>query len=320
MTMIKLKVAITGAAGNLGNLLAQGIKDRNLDINLLIHKKDVADNLKLKENISVYKVDLAQKNTLDKALEDVDVIVHFAGVLFKANPEKFLPTTNTLYFKNLLDVAVEKQIKRIILISFPHVEGKCTPSNPAIGTLTGTPESMHARTRLEEEKLLFEYGETYNFEPVSLRVGMVYGKGILMIDAGQWFAKHWLLGIWKEPTDIHLISKVDFVHATIAAIEKEGIKGIYHIGDEGVQTLQQFLDDITTYKGNHRPWKMPVWMIMTAARLFELSSSIFGIRSPLTVDFVKIGMVSYYGNTSRMREELLPTLKYKNYKEGLELF
>lgn len=314
------RIAITGAAGNLGGLLAQGMKDMDVYLNLLTHKKDIAGNLKEKENISVFKVDLASKETLCDALDNVDVIVHFAGILFKANPEKFLPTTNTQYFNNLLDVAIRQKVKRIILISFPHVEGECSPQNPATGVLDGKPDSMHAKTRLEEERLLFRYGEKCGFEAVSLRVGMVYGEGILMIDAAQWFARHRLLGVWKKPTDIHLISKSDFVDATITATLNPGVKGIYHIGDEGVQTLQQFLDDITIYKGNHKPWRMPVWMIMTAARGFELFSALFGTQSPLTVDFVKIGMVSYYGDTRRMRKELLPELKFKTYREGIELF
>jgi len=314
------RIAITGAAGNLGGLLAQSMKDMNVSLNLLIHNKDIAANLKEKENVSVFNIDLAKKETLSKAFHNVDVIVHFAGVLFKANPEKFLPTTNTQYFKNLLTVATRQKVKRIILISFPHVEGECTPYSPARGVLSGNPQSMHARTRLEEEKLLFKYGDKYGFEAVSLRVGMVYGKGILMIDAGQWFARRWLLGIWRKPTYIHLISKDDFVNTTISAVMKQDVRGIYHVGDEGVQTLQQFLDDITVYKRNHKPWRMPVWMIMTAARTFEIFSKIFGTRSPLTVDFIKIGMISYYGDTSRMREELLPELKYKTYKEGMGLF
>lgn len=314
------KIAITGAAGNLGSLLAQGMKDMGINLNLLMHNKDVANDLKRKDNVTVFKVDLASKENLFGALPNVDVVVHFAGVLFKANPEKFLPTTNTQYFKNLLTVAVRQKVKRVILISFPHVEGECTPDKPARGVLSGNPVSMHARTRLEEENLLFQYEDKYQFEAVSLRVGMVYGKGLLMIDAAQWFAHHWLLGVWKKPTYIHLISKNDFVDATIAAIMTADVRGIYHIGDEGKQTLQQFLDDITAYKGNRKPWRMPVWMIMTAAKLSELGSKILGTRSPLTVDFVKIGMVSYYGDTSRMRKELLPTLRYRTYKEGLELF
>ncbi|PXV60950.1 nucleoside-diphosphate-sugar epimerase [Dysgonomonas alginatilytica] len=318
--MTKQRIAITGAAGNLGNLLALGLQKEDVELNLLIHTKKVSDNLADKENVSVFKIDLAKENTLFAAFNNVDTIVHFAGVLFKANPEKFLPETNTQYFKNLLNVATKQQVKRVILISFPHVEGETTPQNPATGVLNGQPISSHAQTRLEEEKLLFQYAEQYKFEPVSLRVGMVYGKGILMIDAAQWFARHYLLGIWKQPTYIHLISKDDFVSAAIAAALKPNIEGIYHIGDEGIQTLQQFLDDITTYKNNHKPWRMPLWMIMTAAHCFEFYSSISGKISPLTRDFIKIGRVSYYGDTKRMRQELLPSLKYRTYMEGITLF
>jgi len=319
--MNALRVGITGAAGNLGSLLADRLtEEKTINLHLLIHKKELPDSLSGKGNVSVFRVELKDKTSLSEALSGVDVLIHFAGILFKANPEKFLPVTNTFYFHNLLDVAVRQNVKRIILISFPHVEGESTPDNPAQGSLEGTPESMHAKTRLEEEKLLFQYGQQYGFEPVSLRVGMVYGKGILMIDAAHRFAKHYLLGVWKKPTFIHLISKPDFVEAAVAAIKKKNVYGIYHIGDEGVQTLQQFLDDITRYKGFHKPWRMPVWMIKTAAAGFEFFSQIFGTRSPLTGDFIKIGMVSYYGDTSRMREELLSELKYKTYKEGMELF
>jgi len=311
-------ILITGAAGNLGGLLANHLQDRNL--HLLIHKKEVNEELKNRSNIRIFKADLAQKETLYSAMKGVNTIVHFAGVLFKARPEKFLPITNTLYFNNLLDVAIEQRVQRIILISFPHVEGETTPQNPAIGRLDGNPVSVHATTRLQEERELFHKCSEANIEAVSLRVGMVYGKGILMIDTAEWFGKHYLLGIWKKPTYIQLISKADFLAATTAAIDKENANGIYHIGDEGIQTLQEFLDKVAGYKRYHKPWRMPDWIIMTAAHGFELLSLLFNIRSPLTKDFVTIGQVSYYGDTTRMRNELLPKLKYKTFEDGLETF
>ncbi|OFX43090.1 MAG: hypothetical protein A2046_08740 [Bacteroidetes bacterium GWA2_30_7] len=312
------KVLITGAAGNLGGLLAEYLIDTNLHLNLMIHKKDINQKLKNSSNVTVFKADLAKKDTLISALTNVDTIVHFAGILFKHNPEKFLPVTNTKYFKNLLEVAVDCHIKRIILISFPHVEGETTPDNPAKGILNGNPVSMHATTRLEEEKLLFESGNKNNFEVISLRLGMVYGKGILMIDAARWFAKYNILGIWKKPTWIHLISVHDYLEATKQAIIKENINGIYHIGDDGKQTLQEFFDSATERWGYRKPVRMNVNIILFVAKIFELFSYFFGTKSPLTRDFIKIGMVSYYGDTTRMRNELIKKLKYKTYKEGIE--
>lgn len=311
------KVLITGAAGNLGGLLAGYLNDPEFHLNLMIHKKDIDGSLQNRNNITIYKADLAQKETLSIALQNVDTIVHFAGILFKHNPEKFLPVTNTIYFKNLLEKATENNVKRIILISFPHVEGETTPENPATGKLDGKPESVHASTRLEEEKLLFDLQKKMKFEAVSLRLGMVYGRGILMIDAARWFAKYHILGIWRKPTWIHLISTPDYLEATKQAIIKENINGIFHIGDEGIQTLQQFLDAATTEWGYRKPVRMNVKIIFFVARIFEIFSYLFKTKSPLTRDFIKIGMVSYYGDTHRMRNELLKELKYKNYKEGI---
>jgi len=176
---------------------------------------------------------------------------------------------------------------------------------------------MHATTRLEEERLLFDLDKSTDIETVSLRLGMVYGRGMLMIDAARWFAKHRILGIWRKPTWIHLISTDDYLESTKQAIIKEDVKGIYHIGDDGVQTLQEFFDAATTHWGYRKPVRMNVGIILFVSRIFELFSYMFGTKSPLTRDFIKIGMVSYYGDTARMKNELLPKLKYKTYKEGI---
>ena len=297
------RILITGAAGNLGGLLACRLKEEEVFLHLLIHRKEVLPELRGKENISIYKADLGIPDTFVEALRGVDTVVHFAGVLFKHNPEKFLATTNISYFNNLLRVAVAQGVKRIILISFPHVEGETTPEHPATGRLDGKPVSVHAATRLEEEKSLFQCGKI---------------NGILMIDAARWFSRYALLGVWRKPTWIHLISTEDFLEATRAACLREGIEGVYHVGDDGVQTLQEFLDVATMHWHTVKPWRMPLWMINTAARSFELCSRLFGVKSPLTVDFIRIGQVSYYGDTSRTRKELLPRLKYRNFREGIE--
>ena len=309
-----MKILITGAAGNLGSLLSRHLLSRTtLSLRLMTHRRDVASDLKVTGRTEVVKADLDDPETLDDAVEGVDQIVHFAGVLFKANPQRFLPTTNTAYFQNLVSTAKKHGVRKVILISFPHVEGATSFDQPARGRLDGNPISTHARTRLEEERLLFSSVEL----PISLRVGMVYGQGILMIDAAHWLASHRLLGVWRQPTAIHLISKDDFCVACTAAIEKPDAKGIYHVGDEGRVSLQEFLSLACKTWGCPAPWIMPLPLIYTAASLCEAFSWITGMASPLTRDFIDIGRVSYYGDTTRFRQELLPELKYPTIHEGL---
>jgi nucleoside-diphosphate-sugar epimerase len=309
-----MRILITGAAGNLGSLLAQYLLSHEVGLlRLMVFRRDVPADLKVAGKTEIVRADLSQQNSLATAVKGVDVIVHFAGVLFKANPEHFLSTTNTSYFKNLVDVAKGNGIRRIILISFPHVEGPTSIEKPAKGRLDRTPISVHAKTRLEEEQYLFANA----VEPISLRVGMVYGRGILMIDAAHWLAKRRLLGVWKERTQIHLISKNDFCAACTAAITNGAASGIYHIGDEGNVSLQEFLELACRQWKLGRPWTMPLWVIYAAAELCELYSRITGSVSPLTRDFIDIGRVSYYGDTNRMRRDLLPVLKYRTITEGV---
>jgi len=311
-----MNVLITGAAGNLGSLLSRHIRDNEKDLNLILmqYRKDIPSDLKDITGIAVRNADLSKPETLYKCLDGADTIVHFAGVLFKANPEKFLYETNIQYFKNLVRIAKAKNISKVILISFPHVEGPTSRNKPAKGSLNGNPISVHAKTRLEEEKYLFSEIK----QSISLRVGMVYGKGILMIDAAEWFAKRLLLGVWRETTEIHLISKTDFCRAVVAAIKNAATSGIYHVGDEGNDTLQSFLDFACDIWKCHKPWRMPLWLIYLAAQIFEIVSRAFKTKSPLTKDFIDIGRVSYYGDTSRFRAELLPSLKYSNINEGVQ--
>ena len=309
-------ILITGAAGNLGSLLARHLVAAGRSLRLMFHKRPLAEDLRSAPGVTPVQADLARPETLPPAVRGVDVAVHFAGVLFAPRPEKFLPETNTAWFRNLMEAALDAGVRRVVLISFPHVEGPTTPDRPATGRLDGAAVSVHARTRLEEEKLLFERTRGTETTPISLRLGMVYGCGILMVEAARWLARKRLLAVWKDPTWIHLVSTEDYLRATEAAALKEGVEGIYHVGDEKPTTLQHFLDEACCVWGYPRPRRLPVRLIRAAAALCELYAFVFRTRSPLTRDFITIGRVPYCGETNRFREELLPTLTYPTLEAG----
>ncbi len=314
-----MRILITGAAGNLGSMLAKHLLPGPHQLNLLIHQTELPFNAKEHSNASVFKGDLAKPDTLYAACQNVDCIVHFAGVLFAPRPEKFLPLTNVVYFQNLLTAARAASVPKIILISFPHVEGESTPDQPARGILAGQPNSIHAQTRLAAERLLVESPELRPPFPVVLRPGMIYGRDVLMIEAARWLLKRRLLGVWPQPTWIHLLSVPDFLACTTAAIEGHHISGIYNLGDDAPTTLQDFLDAFAIHCGFPRPWRAPRWIFPLAGRLTEFGAWLLNTPAPLTRDFIQIGMVSYVSNTDRMKSELLPKLEYPDLESGIHL-
>ena len=283
----------------------------------MYHRKPIPADLVAAPNVRCVQANLADPRTLPPAVDGVDVIVHFAGVLFAPRPERFLPETNTRWFSDLLAAALQAGVGRVILISFPHVEGVTSMETPATGRLDRKPISMHAQTRLEEEQLLLERAGGTRTEPVVLRLGMVYGRGILMMDAARWLARRRLLCVWREPTLMQLISKADCLRAVEAAIVKSGVHGIYHVGDEQPVTLQHLLDEACRVWGYPRPRRVPLWLVYAAASLCEGFALVARTPSPLTRDFIRIGGVSHYGDTRRTREELIPHLQYPTLESGL---
>ena len=309
-------IGITGAAGNLGSLLARHLAAEAHSLRLMYHRRPLPDDLARAPNVAPIAADLGEPRTLEPFCRGAGVIVHFAGVLFAPRPARFLPETNTRYFDKLLDAALGAHVARVVLISFPHVEGPTSAEQPATGRLDRNPISVHARTRLEEERLLIERTRGTATVPVVLRLGMVYGRGILMIEAARWLARRRLLGVWRQPTCIQLLSTADYLRAAAAAILAPGVEGLYHVGDEQPVTLQQFLDEACRVWGCPRPWRLPVWTIYTAALACELYAVAARTASPLTRDFIRIGRVPYWGDTTRARQELIPTLQYPTLASG----
>lgn len=316
--MHRPRTLITGAAGNIGGLLARHLAVKSYDLRLMYHRRPLAADLAGAPNVVPVQADLAKPETFPPAVEAVDTVVHFAGVLFAPRPERFLQETNVRWFSNLLTAALAAGVGRVILVSFPHVEGPTTKDQPATGRLDRHPISVHATTRLQAERTLFERTQGTQTTPVVLRLGMVYGRGVLMVDAARWLARRRLLGVWREPTVYQLLSVPDYLTAAEAAIVKPGVEGIYHVGDEQPVTLQEFLDGACRVWKCPRPFRVPVWSVYAAAALCEAFAAVFGTRAPLTRDFVRLGRVSHWGDTRRARAELLPELRYRTFKEGIE--
>jgi nucleoside-diphosphate-sugar epimerase len=314
-----VNILITGAAGNLGTHLTRFLIPSGHALRLLMYKKQPSPDLLAHPAVSIFRGDLADRESLNKAFDGIDCVVHLAGVLFKPGPERFLPITNTVYVKNAVDAALRSEVRRFILVSFPHVEGETTPATPARGILNAHPNAIHSRTRLEAEKYLFEASDGTGLQPVVLRAGVIYGKDVKLITAARALLKTRLLAIWKEPTWLHLLAIPDFMNALDAAIRIEEIKGIYNVCDDGPMLLQDFLDTLADHWGYRRPLRMPAFLFYWTAAWCETGARIFRTPTPLTRDIVTMGMTSVVADTSRMKKELLPVLSFPTFREGIAL-
>lgn len=314
-----MTVLISGAAGNLGTFLARHLLRAGHDLRLLVHRRPLPADIAAAPNASVYQADLDDPQTLTAPCRGADCIVHVAGLLFAPRPERFLPRTNVEYVRNLVAAALDAGVGKWILISFPHVEGESTPQRPATGRLDGTPVSVHAQTRLAAEKHVLASCQGTRMTPIILRSGTIYGRGVLMIEAARWLLRRRLLAVWTHPTWYHMLSLPDFLSCVQAAIERDGVSGIYNLGDDAPMLIQEVLDTMALHWGYHRPWRLPRRALFAAGACCEAFATVFGTIAPLTRDFIEIGMVSHVSDTMRMKRELLPHLAHPSLRTGLSL-
>lgn len=174
----KHAVLVTGGAGYIGSqvcrqLLSKGYSVVVLD-KLLFGDAGIRD-LKRHKNFKLIKGDVADITTLIRAVQNVDAIIHLAGIV--GDPASALNPVHTLeqnHFatKALVDVSKFYQVARFIFASSCSVYG----ANPGLLTEKSklNPVSLYAKSKCySEQVLLSEADET--FHPIIFRFGTIYG-------------------------------------------------------------------------------------------------------------------------------------------------
>ena len=312
-----MRVLVLGAAGNLGSAVAAELLRRGHRVRLGWHRTPLPGPLAAHPAADACRVDLRAERDLPAAVSGIDAVVHCAGQLFRPDPERFLVETNLRWVERAAAASVAAGAGRFVLLSFPHIEEGTTPDRPATGRLDVEPVALHARTRLAAERALLAACEGTATAPVVLRLGVVYGPGMKLVEGARWLAKRRLLAVWREPTWVHLLALRDAVAAVAAALERPGVRGVYNVCDERPLSVQEFLDALADACGCPRPRRLPEWCFHAAAATVESWARVFGTAAPLNRDILRMGMTSAVADTTRCRAELLPELACPTLAEGL---
>jgi nucleoside-diphosphate-sugar epimerase len=168
------KVLITGGAGYIGSVLTRKLLDEGYVVSVLDnfrYNQNSLLNCCPSENFSIIRGDCRDKDTLSKALDGVDVIIHLAALvgapICNMDPVG-AQTTNYDSTKLLLSLRSKNQ-----KLLFPCTnsgygigeKGKyCTEETPL------KPISLYGKTKVDSEKAILEAGDS-----ISFRLATVFG-------------------------------------------------------------------------------------------------------------------------------------------------
>jgi dTDP-glucose 4,6-dehydratase len=174
-----MKLLITGGAGFIGsNFILYWLKEHPQDKIVNLDKLTYAGNLEnlrqvqKNSNYEFIKGDICERETVDKAMRGVDIIVHFAAETHVdrsiLGPSVFV-TTNVLGTQVLLQSALEHKIKRFHHVSTDEVFGTLAlGSKEKFNENTPfAPNSPYAASKTGADCLVRSYFKTYGL-PITI--------------------------------------------------------------------------------------------------------------------------------------------------------
>jgi NAD(P)H dehydrogenase (quinone) len=218
-----MKIAITGASGQLGRLVIERLRAKVpvSDIVALVRTPSKATDL----GVEVREADYTRSATLDKAFAGVDTLLMISGSEVGQRLAQH---------RNIIDAARKAGIKYVVYTSLLHAERS---------TLSLAPEHVETEALLKDSGLAVTllrngwYTENY-----TASVGAAVANGAFLGSAG--------LG------KIASAARADFADAAVAVLTTPGHEGkTYELAGDSAYTLTDLAAEISRQTGKDIPYK-----------------------------------------------------------------
>ncbi len=160
------RILITGAAGQIGNALRNGLRGSYP----LIRLADIAPLGAIDVGEEHYTADIRDIAAMEKAAMGIDCIVHLAGVPEEADWEKVLPL-NIEGCYNVFEAARRQAVKRVVFASSNHAVGFHRRERFIDNSAAPRPDSRYGVSKVFGEALGRLYADKYGLSVACLRIG-----------------------------------------------------------------------------------------------------------------------------------------------------
>ncbi|TCU15156.1 NAD-dependent epimerase/dehydratase family protein [Rhizobium sullae] len=202
------RLALTGAAGRIGTLLRPLLRPYVEHLRLI----DFHEPAQLGENESFVRADLTKLDEATAALEDVDGVIHLAGIASGIDMNAILQA-NVLGTYNLYEAARINSVRRVVYASSNHATG-FYPRGQIVSPLDPMrPDSPYGLSKCWGELVGGLYYDTCGIRTLSIRIG----------NAGTYPNSERSVAIWISARDLAQLVRIGLSHPLIAATVVYGV-------------------------------------------------------------------------------------------------
>lgn len=242
---------LTGATGFIGRNLLKKLIHEGIMVRCLVRDKNkIAEN----DKIEIIQGDISDKNILDTAMRNVDIIIHLAGVIKSSNPDEFMDV-NVKGTENLIAAGIKNKVHKIIHVS----------SLDATLDIT----NIYGKTKAVSENIVKDSSMDY----VILRPALIYGRGSKIFDMlAAWIGKYPFIPVVGDGAGKLQPVYVDDICAIIVKLARSNVKNkIYYLAGEQKISLNELIDKIAfLYSKKVIKIHIPLWLLYLPLKLYNL--------------------------------------------------
>lgn len=266
-------IAVTGGTGFVGGALSKTLLDKGFAVRIITRSKPTRQL----PGAAYAEADFSDIESLKRALEGADAVIHLAAALFCRSKEAFM-TANAAGTENLVRAAeAAPSLRKIIYLSSLAAGGPAASAAPKAEAQPDAPVSAYGLSKLEGESAVRKF-RSGPF--VILRPPIIYGRH----DSGfskiaEWVRKGIMVNAGSALGRFSFIYLDDLVRAMIDTLETDKFDGgTFYVCENRSYAWREFIALLAAGMGVKMPLllSLPPWAVYAVGWLYEAVSALGG--------------------------------------------
>ena len=171
-----IEALVTGATGFVGHHLIEALQARGYHVRVVALPNENTTALE-RMNVSVYRGDVRQRETLAEPIRGVDTVYHLAAIHGLRRPEQEYYSVNVAGTENVCRAVLAAGVRRLIHVSSWSVYGMALNQLVTEDFPLAPLPDPYALTKAEADKLVQRYISKERLPAVIVRPGTMFGPG-----------------------------------------------------------------------------------------------------------------------------------------------
>lgn len=316
------KILVTGGSGFIGAYIIKELVEKGYAVRAIRHSNNAPFFIPAHIND---KVEWVQGDVLDvvslyEAMEGVDAIIHSAAkVSFNDNDVRSLYKVNIDGTANVVNIALEKNIRRFVHISSVAAIGRTITGETITEEKKWQPGKQHTNYALSkyQAELHVWRGAAEGLDVVIVNPSTVIGYGDWSTSSCAIFKSVYKEFPWYTKGINGFVAVTDVARAVVLLMESEHSHERFIVNGDN-WTFQQLFNTIADGFGKKHPQKEATpFMGSIAWRMEKLKSMLSGKRPLLTRESARVAQsVTYFDNSKLLKA--LPGFSFTPLEKAIQ--